>query len=242
MHDPSKAQYRNFPHYIEEGWGDTPKKYFRDALNLARSEGLREDARILDVGCATGEFLGYLHAHVPEASLVGIDVMTPLVSEARRLAPYAEFRELSLLELPADWNNSYDLITALGILSIFEPNDLETCLARLADAVAPDGQVIALTPLNEYGVDSLIRHRKRNRDGTMGEWESSWNVYAIESIRESASRYFRSVTISKFEIDFEIPRGDDPGRTWTVDLNSNKYQLINGLKLLVDLYFVHLRK
>ena len=32
----------------------------------------------------------------------------------------------------------------------------------------------------------------------------------------------------------------DPGRTWTFRSERNPYQLMNGLKLLVDLYFLEI--
>ena len=62
----SEARYRNFGHYITEGWNAAPKQSFQRLAAIvesARGEAFHGD--LLDVGCATGELISYLSSRFP---------------------------------------------------------------------------------------------------------------------------------------------------------------------------------
>ena len=88
-----KPVYRNYGHYIQDGWSRTPKKYFIDIADLLEKAVVPQDCEVLDIGCATGNFLGYIHERFPKATLVGVDVFDELLETGRQLAPYAQFEK-----------------------------------------------------------------------------------------------------------------------------------------------------
>ena len=47
--------------------------------------------RILDIGCATGDFLYYLKGLYPDGEFTGIDVMPELLEQARSEVPSVKF-------------------------------------------------------------------------------------------------------------------------------------------------------
>src|SRR5437879_4267418 len=47
---------------------------------------LRPDARVLDVGCGSGDFTATIAALVPEGHVVGVDAQPSMLEEARRRA------------------------------------------------------------------------------------------------------------------------------------------------------------
>lgn len=55
---------------------------------------------IIDVGCGTGRLLRAASVHWPKAQLWGVDPAEQMVSEARRLNPYASFKLASSESLP----------------------------------------------------------------------------------------------------------------------------------------------
>ncbi len=65
--------------------------------------GLRDDARIADIGCGTGEITARLAALYPRAEVLGVDLLEMLVSYARRrhaaLAPRVRFEQGDAFEL-----------------------------------------------------------------------------------------------------------------------------------------------
>lgn len=231
------AHYRNHGHYIAEGWAREPKESFKEvAAHIAR---LHQDApgRLLDVGCATGELIGYLGGRFPGLSFTGVDVFEELLAEARKLAPCATFLRSSALELPEALHGAFDIVTAIGCMSIFDETEIEIFWSNLLRAVRPGGTVIVLAPLNEYGVDTMIRHRKR-MGGRLGAWETGWNIFSRETVQEILSGLGQPCELHRFSPDLRLAPREDPVRTWTVGTEHNPRQLTNGLKLLVDHYFI----
>jgi trans-aconitate methyltransferase len=237
----SDAGYRNFGHYIREGWSAEPKESFK-AL-AARIEAItpQPSGEHLDIGCATGELIGFLAARYPALRSTGIDVFDELLSRARENVPQAQFVNASVLALPDSFTNRFDLITAMGVASVFDETAIGAFWGNLLRAAKPGAVVVALSPLNEFGVDTMIRHRKR-ADGRPLAWETGWNVFAIETIREIVESLGATLQIERFHFGGRLDPRPDPVRTWTMATEKDPGQLTNGLKLLVDHYFMIARK
>jgi SAM-dependent methyltransferase len=230
------AAYRNHAHYISEGWNREPKELFKSLRAIAEREQLPAEPAILDVGCATGELLGYLSSIFPGGRYVGVDVTDDLLSEGRRLMPAAEFFKASALQLPAEFSGRFDLVASVGCMSIFNENEIDTYWENLLAAAKPGGLVVVMTLLNEYGVDAIIRHRKRAA-GELGQWETGWNVFSIQTVQELLAARGQSARFERFDISMDLPQKPDPIRTWTMKTGTRDRQLTNGLKLLVDQYY-----
>ncbi len=94
--------YRNHRHYISEGWSAEPKEMFKRLVEILGEEWLSASRDVLDIGCATGELLGFLRRMVPGGRFVGVDVSEDLLGAGRRLLPEAEFVKASALDLPME--------------------------------------------------------------------------------------------------------------------------------------------
>lgn len=232
------ARYRNFGHYIGEGWSREPKQTFvalADHLIAERSGD--PSGELLDIGCATGELIGYLLSRFQGLEATGVDVFDELLAQARTNVPPAAFMKASALELPPAFANRFDVVTAVGVASVFDEEQIAVFWRNLLDAAKPGGTVAVLSPLNDFGVDTVIRHRKR-RDGVPLAWETGWNVYAIETIREIVASLGAPLRIERFRFHGRLEPKPDPVRTWTMSTENDSEQLTNGLKLLVDHYFM----
>jgi cyclopropane fatty-acyl-phospholipid synthase-like methyltransferase len=234
------AVYRNHAHYISEGWSREPKETFKALRAVVERASLPSRPAVMDVGCATGELLAYLSSHFPGGRYVGVDVAAELVSEGRRLLPAAEFVEANALALPTTFNGQFDLVTSVGCMSIFNDDQIETYWSNLLAAAKPGALVVVLSPLNEYGVDAIIRHRKRV-DGALTPWEPGWSIFSLQTIEQLLMKWRVDLRFERFELPFDLPRKPDPIRTWTMKTGDRDRQLTNGLKLLVDHYFAIVR-
>lgn len=236
----SDGAYRNHRHYIDEGWSREPKESFKALKALVEhSKGLA-GLRVLDVGCATGELLGYLSSQMTDSQLVGVDVAPELIGTASRLLPHAQFALASALDLPAAFTGTFDVVCAIGCMSIFDETEIESFWDNILRVAKPDGLVIVLSPLNEFGVDAMVRHRKR-QDGAAGPWETGWNIFSQATIRELVSSRGASLELQHFQIPINLEPRDDPVRTWTIRTEQRERQLVNGIKLLIDHYFMIVR-
>lgn len=235
------ADYRNFGHYIAEGWRAQPKESFKALAAHISAQRPPSTGRLLDVGCATGELLGFLAGSFPGLELVGADVFEDLLVTGRRLLPAAQFVNASALELPGEFRESFDVVTAVGVMSIFDDEQLLRFWQGLLDATRLGGMIAVLSPLNEYGVDTLVQHRKR-RDGQRLDWETGWNVFSTDTIIETLAGLGQQVSFERFVFKPVLEPRPDPVRTWTLPTQKNPHQLTNGLKLLVDHYFMLVTK
>lgn len=234
----SKAKYGNFAHYIGEGWSAEPKQSFLALAAYLEAERRQAPAgELLEIGCATGELMGYLGARFPDLRCSGVDVFDELLEQGRKNLPGATFVKASALALPATLHGRFDIVTAIGVASVFDETEIEVFWRNLVSAAKPGGTIAVLSPLNEFGVDTMVRHRKR-REGSPLPWETGWNVFAIETITEIVESLGATLRIERFRFDGELTPKADPVRTWTLATEKDPKQLTNGLKLLVDHYFM----
>ena len=236
------AKYRNFGHYIRDGWSAEPKQTFVAlADHLLEERGGHVTGKLLDIGCATGELIGYLSTRFPQLKCTGVDLIEDVLVQARVNLPGVEFVQGSALALPPHYRDRFDIVTVMGVASVFDDTEIEAFWRSVIAVTKPGGTIAVLSPLNEYGVDTVIRHRKR-RDGAPLAWETGWNVYAIETVQEMVTALGASLRLERFRFQGTLERRPDPVRTWTLATAENPQQLTNGLKLLVDHYFMLVRK
>lgn len=234
------AVYRNYGHYISEGWSREPKETFKWLADIIEAEFSIGRSAVLDVGCATGELLGFLSSRKLFERYVGVDVTTDLLDPARAALPQAEFVQASALDLPAEFDGRFDLVAAMGCMSIFDESQIDRFWANLFRVVKTPGLIVVLAPLNEFDVDVMIRHRKYDADGPRA-WETGWNIHSERGIRAIVERHGAVLETRRFQIPFDLPRREDLARTWTMRTEHRERQTTNGLKLLIDHYFMIVR-
>lgn len=239
------AEYKNHQHYIDEGWHNEPKEIFKFLIAQINNDffNVNTDLNILDIGCATGELLYRINqcSLAPIGSLVGADIFDSLLNSARTNCPNMIFENMSALDIKEQYKNFFDIVIACGVMSIFDEHELGIFWKNLISSSKENGKIYVLSPLNEFGVDINLKHRKRVANKTK-EWESGWNIYAMETINEILESCGYKAEYSKFQIPFQLEQKSDPIRTWTMPTPSNPYQLTNGLKLMVDHYLISAQK
>lgn len=109
---------------------------------VARLEGAPR--RIVDLGCGVGTSTALLSRRFPEADIVGLDVSTPMLAEARRRQPCLEFQQADLRR----WRGSPppDLIFADSSLQ-WAPDHAEL-FPRLVGELADGGWLAVQMPDN----------------------------------------------------------------------------------------------
>ena len=105
--------------------------------------------RVLDVGCSTGR----LSRHLANkgALVTGFDFSERSIDIARAQSAGANptYRVQSVFDL--DEREVYDVITVLGVLAVAcrSADDLARALARLYEALKPEGKLLVVEPIHE---------------------------------------------------------------------------------------------
>ena len=171
---------------------------FKELLGIVRAEAPSASS-ILDVGCATGELLGFLSSQLQCTKCCGVDVTDDLLIAAREVPPAAEFVTASALDLPERFTGTFDLTCAIGCMSIFDETQIAAFWSNLFRVTRPGGLIVVLSPLNEFGIDAMIRHRKRP-GGRAAQWETGWNIFSKETIGEIVEANGSSLQLKRFQI------------------------------------------
>ena len=120
-------------------------------VELVRRYGLRDDIRVLDAGCGTGEGASRFAELFPRAKVLGVDIIDAHLERARSryasLAPRLTFEHRSIFELGLP-DRCFDLVVCRHVIhSIPHPDRVLAELAR----VTRSGGRLHLIP-EDYGM------------------------------------------------------------------------------------------
>ena len=226
--------------YLLEDRYETPKEVHK--LVAERILAFHSDIKtlsIVDVGCATGEFLFYLARTIGDKHrFSGAEVSAAMVTKAQRMVPIADFSIYDISSEHASLGRQFDVVTCCGVLEIFD--DLTIPIHNLLKLCKPGGLVLIFAAVNDYPIDLITRYRV---GGTTQTWEKGWNYFSIRTYRElirNESERYQIHTID-FVLPFDIPMGTDPMRTWTIGVNG-KRTITCGAGLLLSEKLIEIYK
>lgn len=145
----------------------------RDWVLARWPDGLADDARVLDLGCGTGAFLGAVGARFPALQLTGLDLTPALLVEARRRAPSARLVEGDV-ESPPFKERTFDVVCSLNVLHHL--HDRQRHIDLLAGLCRPGGTIFLCTfaggrSLAMRAADAWLRLRNRGWRGMLSAAE-----------------------------------------------------------------------
>jgi SAM-dependent methyltransferase len=143
-----------------------------EALRLESYEAL------LDVGTATGDFLGRLRLEGHTGRLVGLDFSSGMIEKARASQAGVEFVQGDAMALPFD-DSSFDLVTARHML--YHVPDIRSALLEARRVLRPDGRFLAVTNADGY----FAEYWNLARDALVGV--SAFDAFIAEM---TSPRYF----------------------------------------------------
>jgi len=129
-------------------------------LTLSRAVGalrMTGPARVLDVGCGTGEFEQLAHQRFPEARLVGIDVTPDMLAVARgkfQDATWVTFLLAQAEDLPVA-SESFDAVVSCSMLHHVE--EPERLLRECVRVLRPGGQLVVVDWCRDF-LHNRLRH------------------------------------------------------------------------------------
>ncbi len=218
--------------YLKEDRYDKPKEVQKFLAKIILQIPLSKEASLLDVGCATGEFIYYLKSQDPNMKLYGMDISEKMVLHARKMVKGTQFRIQSILNPPLWSGENFDFVVCNGVLSIFD--DIEEQLRNLIMTAAPDGRVLVSDQFNEDPIDLIMRYRRASE--AVGEWETGWNCFSQRTIENIARSFKKNVRWHEFRLPFSIDKGEDPMRSWTIKTEKNSHQIVVGTKQMISRY------
>ncbi len=218
--------------YINEDHFTEPKEYFKEALKIIRPRLSGDGVSMLDIGCAAGDFLRYVHSEFPSVNIHGMDAFTGVLDEARARVPSAMFHQGDMNEDSVSaGERKFDVVTMLGVLSIFSH---EQWIRNFCSLVAEDGLGLIFGMINPYPYDVFVRLRNQK-----GENEYGWNSWSAATLTREFGALGYKAEIEHWIPPIDVPfRQEDPLRSWSLDLKDGGKIITNGSRMIHDFAFV----
>lgn len=235
-----KVQRTHDEFYIYENRHNEPKEMFKFIGERVLKNNINLNGQsICDFGCAAGEFLFYLNDLLPEAQLSGLDILPELILKCSTYVPSASLKVGSVLDATSEGANSFDISFLIGVHSIFD--EFENCFSNLISWTKPGGKIYVAGMFNPFPVDVMVKY-KTSKDYDSDIYESGWNIFSQASVSNFLEKHPKvsSFSFEKFEISIDLPRQEDPIRSWTLrDFRDSRF-IVNGLCLLQPHYLLEI--
>lgn len=248
LDDSIKMNLETNNFYKNEDRRNEPKEYFKMVYkNIIEDFNLCKIDNIVDIGCATGDFLYFLSENLketfPKVSLWGVDSFKELLNIAKQRLPNCNFIEGNILldlhinDLILNLNNKKEIniICMMGVINLF--NEFEIWINNILKLINDKGVCYIFGVFNSYSYDLSLNFESMN--GKKG-------TYYINSI-EKISKYLDSIKIKyeflPFKLNINIlPNSNNYLRSWTIPLKNGENGVINGLQLWHEFYLLKLKK
>jgi len=229
--------------YLAEDRKHKPKEYFK-FIREETDNFLKQfkTPRILDIGCATGEFLYYLHDCYPHANLTGIDILPTLLSKAKENLPTVKFLCADIYEgdeLSSEFNR-YDAVFMNGVHSIFDNN--KQCIDRVLKLVnfENNGRAFIFGLFNPENIDVLVKVKRIEESSS---WEPGWNCFSKQGILNYLHSKNLKGSFNDFHINIDIEKKpEDPLRSWTIKLDEGQRMIVHGSQIIHHLSLLTVQK
>jgi SAM-dependent methyltransferase len=225
--------------YLTENRRDNPKEYFKFVHAFAEDH-LRwmENKSILDVGCATGDFLWYLSSHYPLYKFNGVEFSEELAHRAQALLPCCQIHHGDIYAGTGLPDDTFGAVFMLSVHMIFD--DFKPWIDNLVNLCDESGRIYVFGMFNPDPFDVLVKARHSLSDGP---WEAGWNVISVESISAYLERCGLYYVWEDWQIPIDLARHDtDPLRGWTMPLGNGSRLITNGTCVIQKTALLEIRK
>ncbi len=161
----------NWSEQLEELHEHSSRTHFIDVWTrramLERLGSLPARPTVIDVGCSTGYLLADLRARLPDAKLIGVDLVASGLRKAHKHVPDALLLQADVCALPLD-DQCLDVAVSANLLE-HVPDDVQA-LGEIFRTLRPGARAVIVVPVDpgcyDY-YDRLLGHERRYARGEL---------------------------------------------------------------------------
>jgi len=183
----------NWSEDLEELHEESSRTHFIDVWTrraiLARVGRLPDAPTVIDVGCSTGYLLEDLRRAMPNASLIGVDLVAGGLRKAHENVPDAELLQADACALPLQ-DASLDAAVSANLLE-HVPDD-GRALAEILRILRPGARAVIVVPVgpgNYDYYDRFLGHERRYARGELARKGQAVGLEVLEDIHLGAPLY-----------------------------------------------------
>lgn len=183
----------NWSEELEELHEESSRSHFIDVWTrraiLARVGRLPDAATVIDVGCSTGYLLEDLRRAIPDASLIGVDLVAGGLRKAHENVPDAQLLQADACALPLQ-DASVDAAVSANLLE-HVPDD-GRALAEILRILRPGARAVIVVPVgpgNYDYYDRFLGHERRYGRGELARKGQAVGLEVLQDIHLGAPLY-----------------------------------------------------
>jgi len=183
----------NWSEDLEELHEQSSRTHFIDVWTrraiIARLGALPAEPTVLDLGCSSGHLLVDLRAALPDAGLIGVDLVASGLRKARRQVPDARLLLADACALPLA-SASVDGAVSANLLE-HVPDD-ERALAEIFRVLRPGARAVIVVPVgpgNYDYYDRFLGHERRYAKGELAGRAAAVGLQVLEDMYLGAPLY-----------------------------------------------------
>lgn len=208
------------------------KEYYKFIISKVKENLNHKD--ILDVGCATGDFLRYIKTLYPSSNLNGVEINSKLFNKVKKEEFINKVFKCDILG--KNKIGKFDYIFMLGVHSIFD--ELLPILKKLKSLKKNKKSKIFIFGIwNPYDVDVIVRLKRKNSKIL----EKGWNVFSLSSLSATLRKIKLKKKVFKFNLKIRILQNKkDPFRSWSHVYNKDFNIISNGSNIIHHFYLIEI--
>ena len=168
--------------YIETGgaWKSHPQKHEHISKDLLK--GLKQNAKVLELGCGVGVFASKLKKDHPKIDYYGVDISKVAVDIIRKKGFKADVMKVPPVNITdkTDSFTGYDLVLALELLEHLDDKPRLQLIKEVSGLLNPGGMAIFTVPDDIMPPEQIIEHRV---------------VYDLKTFKNFLHKAFKSVSV-----------------------------------------------
>jgi SAM-dependent methyltransferase len=183
----------NWSESLEQMHEESSRSHFIEVWTrramLARLVGLPAAPTIVDVGCSSGYMLEQLRTVLPDAKLVGVDLVASGLRKAHEHVPDAFLLQADVCELPLD-DACIDGVVCANLLEHVGRD--EQALTEIYRILRPGARAVIVVPVspgNYDCYDRLLGHERRYARGELARKAAMAGFEVLQDIHLGAPLY-----------------------------------------------------
>lgn len=183
----------NWSEELEELHEESSRTHFIDVWTrraiLERQGPLPARPTVVDIGCSSGYLLADVRAHLPDAKLIGVDLVAGGLRKAHALVPDALLLQADVCDLPLS-DECVDLAVSANLLE-HVPDD-ERALAEIHRTLRAGARAVIVVPVDpscyDY-YDRMLGHERRYARGELARKARAVGLRVLQDARLGAPLY-----------------------------------------------------
>jgi ubiquinone/menaquinone biosynthesis C-methylase UbiE len=224
--------------YTKEKRKQVTKENFKFILKQTEPHFRKFDRpEIVDVGCATGDFLYFLGKKYPEVNLNGVDLLKELLVIGKKEVPNASFFRGDICIKKTLPKKKFDIAYLIALHNAFDNIDL--WLDNFLSLIKNGGHGFIFSFFNADDYDVLVKVRK---SGTNDKWQAGWNVLSKKTFSDFLKKRKLKHKFIPWTIEKDIKKKtNDPLRSWTLKTSGGK-RIVRNTAVIHDFYLLKIYK